>query len=100
VTRGIKPWSERTYFLTPEQASALAPPQGRFRIIDHGDGALSVATPSGRGNRWGVAASQRRVGPVATAPEPGLNPLELWDHRDAGERGMKKSEAGGSGAAN
>jgi hypothetical protein len=76
VTRGIKPRSERTYFLTPEQASALAPTQGRFRIIDHGDGTLSVATPSGRGNRWGVAASQRRVGPVATAP--GLHPLELW----------------------
>lgn len=80
MTRGIKPRSEHTYFLTPEQASALAPPQERFRIIDHGEGTLSVATPSGRGNRWGVAASQRRVGPVA--PEPGLHPLELWSGYD------------------
>jgi hypothetical protein len=74
---GPKPKSEKTYYLTSEQANALAPPQGKFRIIDHGDGTLSTATPSS-GGRWGMSPSQRRIGPVETQPQHGLHPLELW----------------------
>ena len=92
---GEKPRSEKTYFLTPEQANALAPPQGRFRIIDHGDGTLSVATPA-KGKRWGIAESQRRVGPVETTPQPGLHPLELWSGSlsKQGDRGYNAAHFG------
>jgi hypothetical protein len=54
----------------------LGLPQGRSRIIDHGDGTLSVATQNADG-RWGVAPSQRSV-PYETAPRVGLTPLEVW----------------------
>lgn len=77
---GPKPKSEKTYFLTRQQAEALAPPQSRFRIVDHGDGHLSTATPAQGGgrNKWGISETQRHVGPVSLEPAEGLHPLEVW----------------------
>jgi hypothetical protein len=92
---GPKPKSEKTYYLTGEQARALAPPQGKFRIIDHGNGTLSTATPSS-GDRWGIASSQRGVGPVETQPQHGLHPLELWagSVSKQGDRGYNAAHFG------
>lgn len=84
---GPKPRSEKTYYLTPEQANALAPAQGKFRLIDHGDGTLSMAQP-GPGGRWGIAPSQRAV-PFSTEPKEGLHPLEAW----SGQQGKKGGTA-------
>lgn len=77
---GPKPKSERTYFLTKQQAEALAPPQdSRFRLVDHGDGTLSLATPAAGGrNKWGIAPSQRGVPFESMEPKEGLHPLEVW----------------------
>lgn len=84
---GLKPRSEKTYFLTPEQANALAPPQdSRFMIVDHGDGKLSTATPNQEG-KWGIAPSQRNVGPVSAEPKEGLHPLEVWSGKTSNKHG-------------
>jgi hypothetical protein len=75
---GLKPKSEKTFYLTKEQADALAPPQdSRFMVIDNGDGFLSLATP-GQDGKWGIAPSQRMVGPTHPEPVEGAHPLELW----------------------
>lgn len=80
-TEGIKPKSEKTYFLTKPQAEALFPGQSpsRHQILDHGDGHLSTATPAQGGrNKWGISETQRHVGPVSAEPAEGLYPLEVW----------------------
>ena len=73
---GPKPATQKTVYLSPEEAQRLAPPQGPWRMVDHGDGTVSLATPNAEG-RWGIAPSQRNV-PVTTKPEVGRVPLELW----------------------
>lgn len=75
--QGIKPASVKTVYLTEEAANRLAPPQGQFRIIDHGDGTLSTATPSGKSFQWGISDTQRNV-KYSTEPSVGSTPLELW----------------------
>jgi len=73
---GIKPQSDATYFLTSENYPKLGLPEGPSRIVDHGDGTLSVATQNANG-RWGIAPSSRNV-PYETEPAVGLHPLEVW----------------------
>jgi hypothetical protein len=74
---GPQPQSQKTVYLNPENADALATPvDASWRIIDHGDGTLSLATQNKDG-RWGIASSQRAV-PVSDTPSVGAIPLELW----------------------
>lgn len=74
---GIKPSSEKTYFADPEAAGALAIPQDvKWRVIDNGDGTISLATLNQDG-KWGISPEARNV-PVSTAPEQGKIPVELW----------------------
>jgi hypothetical protein len=73
---GPKPVSEATYYLPVKDAQKLGLPQGTSRIVDHGDGTLSVATQNPDG-RWGIAPSQRNI-PYETTPRVGLLPLEVW----------------------
>ena len=80
---GVKPRSARTVYVIPQNANALAPPQGSVRFFDHGDGTMSVLTRGKDGN-WGYSATQRKV-PYSETPQVGLHPLELWD-KDAGEK--------------
>lgn len=74
--QGMQPRTERTVYLTPEQASALATPQGEWRMFAHEDGTVSLISPNKSGG-WGVSPSAKNI-PVATSPEKGLIPLELW----------------------
>ena len=74
---GPKARSEATYFLEPQGAQRLAPPQGAVRVIDHGNGTLSLATLNGNTGQWGVAPSQHQV-PFSTTPRVGAVPLEVW----------------------
>lgn len=74
---GIKPRTERTYYVDPADAQRLALPEGRSRIIDNEDGTLSIATYSEKQKRWGIAKSARNV-PVTTEPTLGRSPVELW----------------------
>jgi hypothetical protein len=74
---GPKARSAATYFVTPQDASRLGPPSSAAsRIVDHGDGTISLVTQNADG-RWGVAPSQRNV-PYERAPRVGLTPLEVW----------------------
>lgn len=74
---GLKPRSEKTYYVSAEDANRLAPPSGGgWRIIDHGDGTLSVATKNQEG-KWGISPESRNV-KVTTTPSTGSIPIELW----------------------
>lgn len=74
--QGMQPRTERTVYLTPDQASALATPQGSWRLFAHEDGTVSLISPNKNGG-WGVSPSAKNV-PVSTTPQKGLIPLELW----------------------
>ncbi len=91
---GIKPATAKTYYLDAANSQALAPPASTsWRIIDHGDGTVSLATKNADG-RWGIASSQRNV-PVSTTPEVGKHPLELWGPETVnGLPGFKKLHLG------
>lgn len=73
---GLKQRSAKTWFLTREDMNRLAVPQGDWRLIDHGDGTLSVATRNKSG-KWGIAPSARNV-PAQSEPAVGLHPVEVW----------------------
>lgn len=74
---GLKPRSSKTVYLDPESANLLiGSPVRNFRVLDHGDGTLSLATPNPK-KGWGIMYSQRNV-PFSTTPQEGLTPLELW----------------------
>lgn len=74
---GLKPASEKTVYVEPDAAAALSLPEGsRWRVIDHGDGTISLATQNADGG-WGISPSARNV-PVADNPAAGLMPIELW----------------------
>ena len=76
---GIQKPSAKTYYLTKDAQNRLAPPSSAIcRVIDHGDGTLSLATENPDG-RWGITSTAKNV-PVANIPEIDLLPLELWDH--------------------
>lgn len=73
---GPQPPSERTFYVDPADAQRLALPQAETRIIDHGDGTLSVAVQNADG-RWGISPESRNIR-VTTTPEVGRMPVELW----------------------
>lgn len=73
---GFKLQSAKTVYVTDENANKLAQPQGRLRIIDHGDGTISTATPNPK-TGWGIPPSARNV-PYSTSPEVGMTPIELY----------------------
>jgi hypothetical protein len=74
TTKDGKDRSARTVYITDQDARALAPPQGNWRLVQRGD-KISLATQNG--NQWGVAPSQREI-PFNDEPAVGLVPLELW----------------------
>lgn len=75
---GPKTRSAKTYFMEPQALNALAPPQdARFRVIDHGDGTLSLATQN-KDKRWGIPPSAKAVPITSMEPKEGLHPLEVW----------------------
>lgn len=87
---GPKPKSEKTVYLTNEQAQALAPAQGKWRIIDHENGMLSTAMYNESGpnkGKYGISPEANNV-KYSTSPTKGLIPLELWK---VGETYGKKS---------
>lgn len=75
--QGIKPKSDKTVYLSAEDAKRLAPPDSaKWRVVDHGDGTVSLATQNANG-KWGIAPSAKNV-PASTMPSVGATPLELW----------------------
>lgn len=88
---GLMERSEKTYYISRENANRLAPPN-KWRILDHQDGSLSLAAPSKEG--WAIAPSGRKV-PIETTPQIGLLPLELWlPETILGTRAYKKVHFG------
>jgi hypothetical protein len=75
--RGIQPKSDATFYIDPKKAQLLALPQGEARIVDHGDGTLSVVARVRPDLPWGISPESRNV-PVFTEPRAGLAPVELW----------------------
>jgi hypothetical protein len=74
---GPKERSAKTVFVDPADAPLFNPPDNtKWRIIDHGDGTLSLATLRDDG-RWGISPSDRNIN-TETAPRVGLSPVELW----------------------
>lgn len=73
---GLKPRSAATYYADENAANRLATPEGKWRIVDHGDGTLSLVTPTKNGG-WGAGSLERNV-PVSTMPTVGAYPIELW----------------------
>lgn len=74
--QGLKPKSEKTVYVDEQSAAALAPTKNNWRMIDHGDGTLSLSTPS-PGKGWGISPSARNI-PYGTKPEVGMIPIELF----------------------
>lgn len=74
--QGMQPRTERTVYITPDQASALATPQGSWRMFEHENGTVSLISPNKNGG-WGASPSAKNI-PVVTTPQKGLIPLELW----------------------
>ena len=73
---GPKPQSAKTVYVTPENMRHLGLPQSGWRMIDHGDGTMSLATL--HQGQVGIPATSRNI-PVHDTPAVGLHPLELWD---------------------
>lgn len=69
------PRSERTFYLTPEDAKRLPLPKGKFAILDHENGAITLAGTKPTG-AWSVPPSARNV-KTQDKPKVGLVPLEV-----------------------
>lgn len=75
---GLKVRSNKTVYLEEDATSQLAPPTGsKWRIVDHGDGTMSLATLNKDG-KWGIPQTAKNVA-FKTKPGAGLFPLELWN---------------------
>jgi predicted RNA methylase len=72
---GPKERSARTVYTN--DARVFSPPDSaKWRVIDHGDGTMSLATQNADG-RWGISPESRNV-KVESTPQVGLSPVELW----------------------
>jgi hypothetical protein len=74
---GVKERSVRTVYVDEADVQRfIRPRSGTWRIVDHGDGTLSVAVQNADG-RGGISPSQRNIA-YKTEPAVGLSPVELW----------------------
>lgn len=77
---GVKEASEKTYYADADAMAALNPTgidgNTKWRIVDHGDNTLSLATSRDSG-RWGIAPSSKSIR-VTNVPQLGFHPIELW----------------------
>jgi hypothetical protein len=72
---GPKEQSARTVYV--EDARVFSPPDSaRWRVVDHGDGTMSLAVQNADG-RWGISPESRSI-KYDTSPRVGLRPVELW----------------------
>jgi len=74
---GLKDRSDQTYYVKSDDAWRLALPEGNFRIVDHGDDTISLATPDKNTAKWGIAKSNKNI-PVSKEPSEGTHPVEVW----------------------
>ena len=74
---GVKDRSARTVYLSEQDASRLATPQGEWRYIED-NGKLTLASRTSKDKPWGAAPSQRDIS-FSTTPSQGSIPVELWD---------------------
>ncbi|MDH2400459.1 hypothetical protein QCM77_10990 [Bradyrhizobium sp. SSUT18] len=76
---GLKDRSAKTVYVSPDQIGGFgAPEDTRWRVLDHGDGALSLATWNEQQDRWGISPGSRNI-KVSDTPSVGAHPLELWE---------------------
>jgi N12 class adenine-specific DNA methylase len=74
---GPQPTSVKTVYMTPQDGQRMGHPQGApWRVIDHQNGTMSLATQNPDG-KWGVSPESKNV-PYSTTPQVGMTPLELW----------------------
>lgn len=78
---GPKPRSAKTYFMDRDNINRLGFTQnGKPRIVDHGDGTLSMATFNEKEGKYGISPESRNVPIASMEPKEGLHPLEVWSH--------------------
>jgi len=80
---GIKPPSETTFYVKPQDVGRFAvPADASWRIVPTNDEGttFSVVTRNAEG-KWGVSPGQNNI-PVEKAPALGLHPMELFDRSD------------------
>lgn len=75
--RGAQSASSRTVYMDTEEARKVFPVQGDFRLIDHGNGTMSMATPAKGGKSWGIAPSAKGA-KYSTEAGVGKVPVELF----------------------
>lgn len=75
--RGVQSASSRTVYMDTEEARKIFPVQGDFRLIDHGNGTISMATPAKGGKSWGIAPSAKGAA-YSTEAGVGKVPVELF----------------------
>lgn len=75
---GPKERSAKSVYLDKDAMNAFAVPQDtRWRVIDHGDGTMSLATWNDATKDWGISPGSRNI-KYADKPAVGLHPLEVW----------------------
>lgn len=74
--QGPQAKSKKTVYMTQEQANAIAPTDGQWRIADH-NGQLSLITRTHE-KPWGRSPSASDI-PYSTTPKEGLIPVEFWN---------------------
>jgi hypothetical protein len=75
---GPKERSAKTVYLDKDAINGMAVPQDtRWRVIDHGDGTMSLATWNDARKDWGISPGSRNI-PYSEKPAIGLHPLEVW----------------------
>lgn len=79
---GPQPRSQKTVYVTEENANRLATPQGEWRFVEK-DGQLTLASRTSKERPWGVAPSQRNI-QFESTPRKGLLPIELWNQKEGG----------------
>jgi hypothetical protein len=91
--QGLQPRSDKTYYVTPDQANQLAEIQtqgaGNKRLFEYPDGKVGVLYTSGKNQ--GKVSRESLVQPQKT-PKEGLIPVELWENGERVHFGNKIKE--------
>jgi hypothetical protein len=76
---GVKPLSTKTVYMSLDEANKIAPPSGKWRLLDDGSGKLSISLWNDKAQKWGIPLDATQKAAYETVPKVGLHPVELWD---------------------
>jgi hypothetical protein len=81
---GIKPASAKTVYMDVEEANKIAPPSGKWRMLDDGSGKISISLWNEKAKAWGVPYEATQKAGYDTMPSVGKMPVELWQPANLG----------------